>query len=45
MNRLKRAVTTLVAVVNISLGAAIIPAITAVTSEGHSGLPDVFHCC
>ncbi|GAA4491746.1 hypothetical protein GCM10023191_026170 [Actinoallomurus oryzae] len=45
MNRLMRAVTMLVVVTGISLGAGSTPATAAVISAGHSGPPGVFHCC
>jgi hypothetical protein len=45
MNLLKRTVTTLVVVTGVSLGAAITPAITAVTSKARAGSPGVFRCC
>lgn len=45
MNRPKRAVTMLLVVTGISLGAGSTPATAAVTSVGHSGSPGVFHCC
>ena len=45
MNRLTRAAATLVVVSGISLGTGSNPAITAVTSGGHSGSLEVFHCC
>jgi hypothetical protein len=45
MNGLKRAAATLVAVTGISLGIGGTPPIAVVTSTGHAGSPDVFHCC
>lgn len=45
MNRMRSTVATLVVVAGISLGAAITPVITAVTSTVGRGSPDVFHCC
>ena len=45
MNGLKRVASTLVVVTGISIGAWTVPAIAAVTSGGHLGSPEVFHCC
>jgi hypothetical protein len=44
MNRLKKAAAMLM-VTGISLGIGSMPAIAAVTSGGHRGSPEVFHCC
>jgi hypothetical protein len=44
MNRLKRAIATLVAVTGISLAIGSTPAV-AVTSVEHGGSTSEFHCC